>query len=148
MSVAPSDSPGGAGACSREGTLCPLCGGPNACQMCTDATYKGNCWCFHVEMPDALLKRVRAEDRGRVCICHRCVAEARRAERWVPRARAGEFYFTDDGRFVFTAAYHLRRGYCCGSGCRHCPFDAEGSPRPECLVPAEPGSKTTERTTV
>ena len=24
---------------------------------------------------------------------------------------------------VFTAAYHLRRGTCCGSGCRHCPFD-------------------------
>jgi hypothetical protein len=24
---------------------------------------------------------------------------------------------------VFTAAYHLKRGYCCGSGCRHCPYD-------------------------
>ena len=23
---------------------------------------------------------------------------------------------------VFTAAYHLKRGYCCGSGCRHCPY--------------------------
>lgn len=23
---------------------------------------------------------------------------------------------------VFTAAYHLKRGACCGSGCRHCPF--------------------------
>lgn len=24
--------------------------------------------------------------------------------------------------YVFTAAFHLRRGECCGSGCRHCPF--------------------------
>ena len=23
---------------------------------------------------------------------------------------------------VFTEAYHLRRGYCCQSGCRHCPY--------------------------
>lgn len=26
------------------------------------------------------------------------------------------------GLFVFTAAYHLRRGMCCRSGCRHCPY--------------------------
>jgi hypothetical protein len=24
---------------------------------------------------------------------------------------------------VFTEAHHLRRGACCGSGCRHCPFE-------------------------
>jgi hypothetical protein len=23
---------------------------------------------------------------------------------------------------IFTEAYHLRRGYCCQSGCRHCPY--------------------------
>jgi hypothetical protein len=23
---------------------------------------------------------------------------------------------------VFTEAYHLKRGICCGSGCRHCPY--------------------------
>lgn len=39
-----------------------------------------------------------------------------------------DFYLLDDGRMVFTERYHLRRGYCCGSGCRHCPFDAEGRP--------------------
>lgn len=29
------------------------------------------------------------------------------------------------GYEVFTAAYLLRRGICCGSKCRHCPFDHE-----------------------
>lgn len=26
------------------------------------------------------------------------------------------------GYSVFTAEYLLRRGFCCGSGCRHCPY--------------------------
>ena len=33
-----------------------------------------------------------------------------------------DFYW-ENGLFVFTKAYHLKRGYCCKSGCRHCPYD-------------------------
>jgi hypothetical protein len=32
-------------------------------------------------------------------------------------------YYLENGLIVFTAAYHLKRGYCCKSGCRHCPYD-------------------------
>ena len=32
-------------------------------------------------------------------------------------------YYTEDGLMVFTERYHLARGDCCGSSCRHCPFD-------------------------
>ena len=36
-------------------------------------------------------------------------------------AEPGEFYY--EGSFmVFTEAYHQRRGYCCNSDCRHCPY--------------------------
>jgi hypothetical protein len=28
----------------------------------------------------------------------------------------------DTGLSVFTAAFLAERGYCCDSGCRHCPF--------------------------
>jgi hypothetical protein len=35
--------------------------------------------------------------------------------------QAGDFYL-EGGCMVFTAAYHLRRGFCCGSQCRHCPY--------------------------
>jgi Family of unknown function (DUF5522) len=38
-----------------------------------------------------------------------------------PALQDGDFYL-EDGRMVFTAAYHLRRGYCCGNRCRHCPY--------------------------
>lgn len=34
----------------------------------------------------------------------------------------GDFYFTPEGYVVWTEAYHLKRGYCCQSGCRHCPY--------------------------
>ncbi len=34
----------------------------------------------------------------------------------------GRDYYLEDGRWVFTAAYHLARGHCCESGCRHCPY--------------------------
>lgn len=33
-----------------------------------------------------------------------------------------EDFYMENGLTVFTAAYHLKRGYCCNSGCRHCPF--------------------------
>jgi len=35
---------------------------------------------------------------------------------------APDDYYEENGYVVFTAAYHLKRGYCCGSGCRHCPY--------------------------
>ena len=31
-------------------------------------------------------------------------------------------YYIENGLYVFTAHYLLRRGYCCQSGCRHCPY--------------------------
>ncbi|WP_354578249.1 DUF5522 domain-containing protein [Hymenobacter sp. UYP22] len=34
----------------------------------------------------------------------------------------GDFYYTPEGYMVFTEQYHRRRGSCCGSGCRHCPW--------------------------
>ena len=33
-----------------------------------------------------------------------------------------EDFYTEGSYIVFTAAYHLRRGYCCNSDCRHCPY--------------------------
>jgi hypothetical protein len=35
----------------------------------------------------------------------------------------GEDFYREGAAIVFTARFHLRRGYCCRSGCRHCPFD-------------------------
>ncbi len=32
-----------------------------------------------------------------------------------------DFYY-ENGVMVFTESYHLRRGYCCSNGCKHCPY--------------------------
>ena len=37
----------------------------------------------------------------------------------------GDYYFNEQGLMVFTEQYHRRRGYCCKSGCRHCPYGFE-----------------------
>ena len=34
-------------------------------------------------------------------------------------------YYMENGRLVFTEWYHLKRGYCCGNNCRHCPYNHE-----------------------
>lgn len=34
----------------------------------------------------------------------------------------GKDYYFENGFMVFTASYLQRRGYCCSSGCRHCPY--------------------------
>jgi hypothetical protein len=40
-----------------------------------------------------------------------------------PSLQPGVHYYVDAyGRMVFTAKYLLDRGYCCKSGCRHCPY--------------------------
>jgi prepilin-type N-terminal cleavage/methylation domain-containing protein/prepilin-type processing-associated H-X9-DG protein len=102
---------------------CPLCGGANECQLCSPAAYKGPCWCAQTQIPEALLAQVPPELKNKSCICHACVSafHASQPRPAGPKILPGDFYF-DTGLMVFTAAYHRRRGYCCGSGCRHCPY--------------------------
>ena len=32
-----------------------------------------------------------------------------------------DFYF-EDGKLVMTDTYHIKRGSCCGNGCKNCPY--------------------------
>jgi hypothetical protein len=31
-------------------------------------------------------------------------------------------FYIEDGKYVFTKQFHLKRGHCCGNGCRECPY--------------------------
>jgi uncharacterized protein DUF5522 len=42
-----------------------------------------------------------------------------------------DFYYNEEGLLVFTEAYHLQKGYCCGNGCKHCPYSYEKVPEPK-----------------
>ena len=32
-------------------------------------------------------------------------------------------FYIENGLLVMTESFHLKRGYCCGSECRHCPYE-------------------------
>jgi hypothetical protein len=38
-----------------------------------------------------------------------------------------DFYF-ENGLMILTAHFLLKRGYCCGNGCRNCPYSKADSP--------------------
>ena len=33
-----------------------------------------------------------------------------------------DYYLSPEGYIVFTEKHHLKRGHCCKSGCKHCPY--------------------------
>jgi hypothetical protein len=104
---------------------CPLCGLSNDCQLCSADAYKGPCWCAKMKIADELIAQVPPECRNRTCICRACIMKYHRSKAGgaAPKILPGDFYF-DGGLMVFNAAFHLRRGYCCENGCRHCPYGA------------------------
>ena len=120
--------------CTRE-ARCPVCSRPNRCRMETGEAYKGPCWCFHPSLSGAALHRLLADLPEPRCLCQDCL-EAIAANPGITRdelvahSQAAPTPFTildgdtyqEDAAVVFTAQFHLRRGYCCGNGCRHCPY--------------------------
>jgi hypothetical protein len=45
---------------------------------------------------------------------------------------AGEdYYYNEQGYIVLTEKFHLKKGYCCGNGCLHCPYEYQNVPEPK-----------------
>lgn len=61
--------------------------------------------------------------------------------------KEGEDYYLDEnGLMVLTAAFHLKKGFCCGNGCKHCPYDYINvhEPRRSELLKTRAGSSSGE----
>jgi len=64
------------------------------------------------------------------CLCNTCLQEldnlvSQTKNNPLPSPSSlqqGTHYYMENGFIVFTELYHLTRGYCCGSGCRHCAY--------------------------
>ena len=41
-----------------------------------------------------------------------------------------DYYLNQDGYIVLTEKYHLGKGFCCGMGCLHCPYNYENVSEP------------------
>ena len=132
--------------CTRP-AHCPICSEPNCCRLETGEAYKGPCWCERPTLSVAAVRRLIADLPEPRCLCPACLegiaanpeitweeltARRRPGEAQTqPTPGAGDFYL-EGATVVFTEQFHLRRGYCCGNGCRHCPF---GTPESESAVP-------------
>jgi hypothetical protein len=119
---------------------CPVCGGDNQCRVAKGQLYKGPCRCEGIIVSGHILHSLTTDRFELACLCRFCLETLERLchERDDAAAvlsniperlensrlpgREEEYYVDENGRVVFTAAYHLRRGACCGNGCRHCPF--------------------------
>lgn len=95
-----------------------------------------NCWC-------AQLPTVLPIEEVTSCLCPSCLQERTKAaiQQYVEEVKLGIRkneatkyventqkmaegidYYLENGLLVMSSWYHLKRGYCCGSGCRHCPY--------------------------
>lgn len=55
-----------------------------------------------------------------------------------------DYYFNEAGLMVLTAAFHLKKGFCCGNACKHCPYQYINVPEPrrsELLQTAKEGKQ-------
>lgn len=53
-----------------------------------------------------------------------------------------DFYYDTNGLMVFTALYHQKRGFCCGNGCRHCPYQHAAVSPTSKLQPVKAGQNS------
>ncbi len=118
---------------------CSACGALLTCGPGSEPS-GARCWC---QAYPAIMPMNSRKD----CLCPGCLGQAvaRRIEQWRREGRplremlqiAAQYRKTDgqtdsllehvdytleQGNYVFTAWYHLKRGKCCQHGCRHCPY--------------------------
>ena len=113
--------------------ICPVCGTQFGCANLGDGTA---CWC-------AALPPLMELNSTSDCLCPDClkIALQEKTEQYVAdfmNGRAENYlggklpmnappvegidYYVEHGNFVLKGWYLLKRGYCCGNGCRHCPY--------------------------
>ena len=109
------------------------------CTSCDDkfaCSGDESCWCF--ELP-AINKTSTDVD----CLCKSCLSAQTKSaiDKFIaefkkgtvenlaleystvpPKFIEGIDYYLDGGAWVFLEWAHLKRGFCCGNGCRHCQY--------------------------
>jgi hypothetical protein len=41
-----------------------------------------------------------------------------------------DYYYNEEGFIVLTEKFHRDKGFCCGNGCKHCPYEYINVPEP------------------
>jgi hypothetical protein len=109
---------------------CPECQEPVNC----GAESGQKCWCSNYPP-------IVPVDASKSCLCESCLKKKikleieqfvqaykdGKVENIAPKFATAEFvegidFYIEKEYRVMTEWYHLKRGYCCKSGCRHCPY--------------------------
>ncbi|NJN35088.1 MAG: cysteine-rich CWC family protein [Saprospiraceae bacterium] len=108
----------------HEEKICERCGTHFECKLGNIT----NCQCSIVQTTEAT--RLFLEKTDFDCLCRTCLAainEKITALEGQTMPKSGELieqihYYMEGSYFVFTDTFHILRGYCCRSRCRHCPY--------------------------
>ena len=104
---------------------CPRC---DKSMVCLPASIE-ICPCNEVTVSSELKVFLQKTKYG--CLCSICLAEL---EALITQSKSENaplrpdkllidiHYYIDNGQYVFTEYYHIRRGHCCENNCRHCAY--------------------------
>ncbi|NPA72526.1 MAG: cysteine-rich CWC family protein [Gammaproteobacteria bacterium] len=111
---------------------CPICQSPLNCGI---EPGKDSCWCD--DLPYIMPASFELDCRCKVCLiqaiqlrieetlkqhAHEDLLAIARPFFKPDKLIEGIDYSIEQGNYVFSQWYHLKRGHCCGNGCRNCPY--------------------------
>src|SRR5258705_1070903 len=109
----------------HEEKYCPRFGASFTCKTGDIA----NCQCTSIRLGEDTIKFLAQTPFD--CLCKDCLSKINHDIR-VSKAYKfptqkemfieGLHYYKEGGYWVFTELYHILRGHCCKSGCRHCVY--------------------------
>ena len=88
-----------------------------------------NCQCNTVEISEATARFLSSTSYD--CLCRDCLKKIDHdikvaGNYHFPTQKEmfieGLHYYKEENNWVFTEMYHILRGHCCQSGCRHCAY--------------------------
>jgi len=99
---------------------CPRCNNTdNSIVLISDLKYKSNRFADHfgsISFKELCPNCIREIEQGL------SAAAGQSMPKKPNELREGTHYYVENGFLVFTTTYHIIRGNCCGSLCRHCPW--------------------------
>ena len=104
---------------------CPRCKQTFDCQGTSDE----HCFCADIHLDSATLAFLQKTHYD--CLCRDCLVELDgmvqkvKQKPFDPKIKnlaEGEYYYKENGLIVLTELYHIAKGNCCMSGCRHCAY--------------------------
>lgn len=104
---------------------CPRCHQVFDCQ----AKSEKHCFCSSLDLDPATLEYLQKTHYD--CLCADCLTDLNakvlkvKAKPFDPKIKnleEGEYFYKENGLIVLTELYHLAKGSCCMSGCRHCAY--------------------------